>query len=255
MGWWQRAMKDKGWHPVWIAVGIFLFAIAVVYVTVVSESRSLFNTLPARPLPGDSDDLKQAFDTAAAVRSAQLGQMGDAVGGLLNPVLTFLSCIGLLITIMVSLHAVGDTRELAAGQQRNERLTTMIAVLTTLYQAAGEDYEFYRTASGGGAPALATAARTRMREISELLTVLYLQVHREDLPEELVPKSILAEEAKRRSPKDNPKSGSHFVRVEFAPEVMERYRKILGASDLAASILRGSFLKSVAKDTRQPTDE
>lgn len=227
MSWWKRATLDKGWHPVWILVGLILVAIAAAYVVIVAKSHSLLIALPAFPGIDAPNDKTKAYNEAVIALSAQYGQMGDAVGGLLNPILTFLSCVGLLITIIVSLHAVGETRELAAKQQRNEKLSTMISVLTTLYQAASEDYEYFRSASGNG-PSFAAQARKRMKEIKELLNTLYLQLHREDFPEELVPKSILSEELARQ--KEGPTGAAGFsTTIRMSADVQARYSKILKA--------------------------
>ncbi|MET3371799.1 hypothetical protein ABIC89_000840 [Variovorax boronicumulans] len=194
----SRENSDKksvahGWHPIGVLIGVILVLIAGAYTYLLATFPEPVVYVVAAG--GDSQAEKNgaiaaAQNTFRAARAAQWGQIGDTVGGLLNPVLTFFSCIGLLVTIRLSMLALKESRVHASEQQRLEQLSTMIAALTALHQAASFDYEHYRGASGGGAAPAAERARRRQQDVAGLLEIHYKDLHRLSVPGIPIPRSM-----------------------------------------------------------------
>ena len=184
--------QDKDpWSPLWICVGLVLVVIAVAYMALWSSFPKPISYVEpvVASHAGDSEASTEerarliAMNEYLIARSAQLGQTGDFVGGLLNPVLTFISVIALILTIWITMRS-------AVEEQRLNRLSARISALTALYQAAGTDYEIYRNAAGPGAAPAAEKARRRQHEIADLLRDYYADLHQLDVPHIPLPTSL-----------------------------------------------------------------
>jgi hypothetical protein len=69
-------------------------------------------------------DLIVATNEHRAARSAQWGQLGDMLGGILNPVLAFLSVLGLLATVLITADQLHTARLAGIEERKQARLET-----------------------------------------------------------------------------------------------------------------------------------
>lgn len=124
MVWYRRLLRARGWHPVSILIGIVLVVIAGVFVVLASGFPEPIQMLWPVPADGKSASWKEVVDATNAYRagrSAQWGQLGDMLGGILNPVLSFLSTIALIFTVLVSVDQLNTARRATLIEHRRAR--------------------------------------------------------------------------------------------------------------------------------------
>ncbi|WP_093136077.1 hypothetical protein [Variovorax sp. OK605] len=66
-------------------------------------------------------DVIDATNAYRVGRSAQWGQLGDMLGGILNPILAFMSTIGLIFTVLVSVDQLNTARQATVIEHRRAR--------------------------------------------------------------------------------------------------------------------------------------
>lgn len=103
-----------------LIVVLFLMATAVLAYCAWKLDQVFPNFSPEK-LPVDEGpplpkDLAEAHRDYLSGRATQFGQMGDTFGGMLNPLLSFISIIGLFVTIALAQRQLADARKAAAKQ-------------------------------------------------------------------------------------------------------------------------------------------
>ncbi len=119
-----RFRRAKGWQPVSILIALFLVGIALTFVVLASRFPEPVQMVWPVPEDGKLLSWKEVVDATNAYRagrSAQWGQLGDMLGGILNPILAFMSTIGLIFTVLVSVDQLNAARQATLVEHRRAR--------------------------------------------------------------------------------------------------------------------------------------
>ena len=119
-----RLLRARGWHPVSILIGLVLVVIAITFAVLASrfpEPVQMMWPVPEDGKPLSWKEVVEATNAYKAGRSAQWGQLGDMLGGILNPILAFMSTIGLIFTVLVSVDQLSTARRARLMEHRRSR--------------------------------------------------------------------------------------------------------------------------------------
>lgn len=78
------------------------------------------------------------------------GQFGDYIGGTLNPLLSFLALIALLITLWIQARSLGTARQQIAHQSEVAALSAQISAITALVSSLNDQIEQDNTFTSKG---------------------------------------------------------------------------------------------------------
>ncbi|QFZ84543.1 hypothetical protein GFK26_18110 [Variovorax paradoxus] len=132
----ETKAKSDEWTPLGVGIGVTIVALIMAYIILISSFMA------------------KVYDPAAAPEptAATLGQLGDFVGGLMNPVLAFLTFIGAVATVYYAYRQYEAQAEALRHQRAFDLLTAKVKSLETLAtHATRERQEFASVLPEGSA--------------------------------------------------------------------------------------------------------
>lgn len=179
--------ENSSWHPMGVVFGLAVTALLVAYTVLISWY------------------IKTVWDgTKTAVAAQELGQLGDFLGGVLNPLLSLVSVVGLFVTLIFALAQLEESSNATTSARKQSELATRLGALDSMLRTAEERVNYY-----SALPRLGDSSRYRQEinswtarrdEIAEEIEIIFVRLRTEAAPDIPLPPTIAAanEERERR---------------------------------------------------------
>ena len=180
MTWLSRIRKSiensRSWHPVGILVWLIVVGILITYVWLTSWYwHNAFGHRPSK------------FDTAS------LGQLGDFVGGLMNPLLAIFSLVGFLVTLAMAFAQLNESRKATDTAREQSELASRLTALDSMLRSAEERLLYYDKLKWSDSFHYKKEVdwwTARREELREEIEVIYVALRKRIAPDTPLPPTI-----------------------------------------------------------------
>lgn len=181
MTWLSRIRKSiensRSWHAVGILVWLGVVSLVAFYAWLTSWYwHKVFDQNP---------DLKPSTNPAVFTAD-KLGQYGDFVGGLMNPLLALVSLVGFLFTLAMAFAQLNESRKATDMAREQSERASRLTALDSMLRSAEERILFYNNLKWTDSFTYKKEVdwwTSRRDELREEIEVIYVALHKRVAPD------------------------------------------------------------------------